>query len=636
MSRFAAFLDRRAGHGRFADRVEADLARRTGGSAAHWSEDGVSLWQGRPRGGRARVQALGPLRLAGELDLTDLPALRGLLGADPDSDAAGLILAAWARWGEAALDHLCGSFAFVLWDDRTRRLTAVRDRFGVHALTYATTAHGAVFGSDLSTIIAGLDDVPEIDPLWVSGFLSGFALDMVSSAWRGVHRLAPGHMLTMDAQGKVQVRAWYRLEAARPTPAHEAGEALRAALAHATDEACKAEPTATMLSGGLDSSTLSLLSVRQGECRPALSLRYQDPDLDEGRFIGDVLTRAQGRLEPVSLPGEDADARLFDLERQLDFQDQPFFAPGLSRNQQLHRAARDLGYHAILNGHGGDEVIGGTTGDIALMAQGRTWPLAIALSIRHARFGNEPVGPALGHLLATNGRHGFGRIGRMASRHLSEDTGPTEDPRALVHPDLAHRTHLNDHLRELHRPAPQEPEVPPGVHIHAEMVAGPMAAVGFEILGRAGQAESVREKYPFFDHRVVELCVWQPPRAKVANGQPRSLLRHAMRGVLPDSVRLRRDKANFLQGFWTSLQRDPQGRFASFAQDPGPLQGWVDAATLAADARHLASTADPSPHAAFRLWRALCLATWLDRGAAPNLGATLLSDKSPAPVFVSS
>lgn len=632
MTRFAALLDHRQSRAQRALRIAGDLTRRTRSQPASQDTGDIRLWQCGGPGTRApRVHALGPLLLVGELALTDLSDLRGALAADPQTDPADLVLAAWSRWGEAALDRLNGAFAFVLWDGRAQRLTAVRDRFGIHPLAYAITAQGWVFASDLSTVLAGLDATPDTDPAWVADFLSGHYLDMVATAWRGVSRLAPGHLLTLDADGARTLRVWYRLEASAP-PATDGGPgpALHAALAHATTEACAQGPTATMLSGGLDSSSLALLSVgADGPARPALSLRYRDPALDEGRYIDSVLQKAGGRLDPVFLPGEAADEDIFRLDQQFDWQDQPVFAPGLNRNHHLYRAARGLGYGAILDGHGGDEIIGGTLYDIAQLARGWHWPQALGLAARGARFTGGSVLDATAFVLAMNGKRGFGRLGRKILRRAAAGS---DHPRGdLVDPELARATRLDERLRDLDRPDPRDRDLPEHVGRHARLIAGPMPAVGFETMSRAAQAESMQVRYPFYDHRVAELCIWQTPAIKVAHGQPRALLREAMRGVLPEAVRLRADKANFLNGFWTALRRDPEGRFAALSADAGPLRGWVDPVTLREDTAYLARAPEPEPQTAFRLWRMLCLAVWLERGAAPAPAALL----RPSPVFTS-
>ena len=56
--------------------------------------------------------------------------------------AAELIARAWARWGEEALQHLLGDFAFLLWDGNSRSLTLARDFFGERPLHYRLERQG--------------------------------------------------------------------------------------------------------------------------------------------------------------------------------------------------------------------------------------------------------------------------------------------------------------------------------------------------------------------------------------------------------------------------------------------------------------------------------------------------------------
>lgn len=612
MTSFAALLDPRPVQPQAALRIMADLTRRTGGPPRQHDAQGLRLWQGAPDSGPATIYHSGPLVLVGDLALTDLATLRSALAAPPGTEAGDLILTAWARWGEAALDRLNGAFAFVISDQRNGQVTAVRDRFGICPLAYAITAHSIILASNLSTVLAGLDETPPVSADWVGDFLSGECVDRASTAWQGVLRLPPGHLLQHHADGTSTLRAWYRLEATSPPPKSD----LRELLAHATHQACAMGPTATMLSGGLDSSTLALLSVDgTARPRPALSLRYRDPKTDEGRYIDSVLAQARGGLDPIFLPGELADDAIFDLDPQLDWQDQPFFAPGLNRMHLLYRKARALGCSAILDGHGGDEVIGGTLRDVAVLAQGRGWPTALRLAAKIARFTQESPFQGMAFVLAMQGRHGFGRLGRHLLRQsLGRNAGPDPD---LVNPELARQIRLQDRQRDLSRPDPRDRDLPESVRRHARMIAGPMAGLAFETLSHAAQSEHMQPRYLFYDHRVAEFCIWQPAGAKVAQGRPRALLRDAMQGVLPDAVRLRRDKTNFLGGFWATLRRDPEGRIAALTTDHGSLADWVSTATLRADIAQLSQSPDPQPDVAFRLWRAVCLARWLERGAVP-------------------
>lgn len=628
MNRLAAILSLRAAGSDIAlsadpaiaaaHRVEADLAQRNGPAGRADVDSGLLMQAGT---GAPRRQ--GPLTLVGDLSLTDLPDLRRTLAADPAADSADLVLAAWLRWGEAAPERLNGAFAFLIHDRRTGTVTAVRDRFGVRPLAYAVRGGRVVIGQDLSTVLAGLDTDPGPDPAWVTDFLTGRPTSAENTAFRDVHRVPAGHMLVVSRDGEPDIRSWYRLDrTTSPDIGGDRAEALCAALAHATTEACRLAPTATMLSGGLDSSTLSLLSVGDRAAppmpRPTLSLRYRDPALDEGRFIDAVLARAGGRLQPMSLPGE-ADAALFDLDPLLAEQDQPVFAPGMTGNRALYRAAQAAGCLAILDGHGGDEVIGGAFSDIGwLIDQGR-WSDALRMAVRYARFTDSPPREAVGLLLAWRGRRGFGRLGRWLAPQGSQ--GAT-DWRSLVDPALAESTDLVDRFRRQHEAdTTAAAGLPPWVAQHAAQLSSPMIAAGFEVLDRSARSIGVTPLYPFYDHRVVEFCVWQPGPERIADGQPRALLRQAMRGVLPESVRLRRDKTNFLTDFWAILKQDPAGRMAALRAGPGVLEGWTNQATLGRDLARLESDAAPDPQTAFRLWRAVWLAAWLERLRTPAMPA---------------
>jgi asparagine synthase (glutamine-hydrolysing) len=62
-------------------------------------------------------------------------------------------------------------------------------------------------------------------------------------------------------------------------------------------------------------------------------------------------------------------------------------------------------------------------------------------------------------------------------------------------------------------------------------------------------------RHPFLDHRLVDLVVNLPTETKIANGWTKYILRKAIR-ELPDGIRWRRDKQNFLVPEQAWLQRE--------------------------------------------------------------------------------
>ncbi|MDB6454800.1 asparagine synthase-related protein [Falsirhodobacter sp. 20TX0035] len=551
----------------------------------------------------------GPLSLCGDLGLTDIPQLRADSGHGTDADPAQMVLSLWARHQEGALHRLNGCFAFTIHDARTGETWAVRDRMGVRPLAYAVEADRIVVASTIRLVRLGLSGATDIDRAWMADFLCGQDTSHERTAHAQIRRLPPGHLLRLSANGTLTTRGWYSLHERIVPSEADGAEALHEALRHATREACAGRSIATFLSGGLDSSTLSLLSVGPGEERAALSLRYDNPALDEGVYIDAVLAKSRGALIPENIPAADVAP---DLRALLTDNDQPLFAPGLPGNRHLYLASRRMGYRDVLDGHGGDEVIDGGLRSLMHIAGRGAWGPALGLAWQHARFTGVSPTSVWMQLVAARGPRLLAALARRASRAPHHDR---LEWRALLDPALVADTDLVARVQALHSPVGGD--LPEGVRAHLDTMTAPLLSGALEVLDVAARSAGVTPHYPFYDHRVVELCVAQPDHALIAQGQPRSLLRRAMRDVLPEKVRQRRDKIDFLPNFWARLQRDPDLR--RLLVDPQPLQGWVNIDTLRADGTLLQSDS-PDPGAAFRIARALALATWFDlREAAPLL-----------------
>ena len=58
-------------------------------------------------------------------------------------------------------------------------------------------------------------------------------------------------------------------------------------------------------------------------------------------------------------------------------------------------------------------------------------------------------------------------------------------------------------------------------------------------------AFSIESRVPFLDYRLVEFCFQIPYLEKIKHGMTKAILREAMSGILPESIRHRRDKQGF-------------------------------------------------------------------------------------------
>src|SRR5688572_18521515 len=76
----------------------------------------------------------------------ELKAKGEVFHTDSDSE---VLLRAYMVWGEACLDRFLGMFAFLIWDERDKRLFVARDRFGIKPLYFAANANGVAFASEI-------------------------------------------------------------------------------------------------------------------------------------------------------------------------------------------------------------------------------------------------------------------------------------------------------------------------------------------------------------------------------------------------------------------------------------------------------------------------------------------------------
>jgi asparagine synthase (glutamine-hydrolysing) len=210
----------------------------------------------------------GRLWLAGRIRLDAREILRERLTQAGVAHAGALAdpllcLHAYATWGEGFLDRIAGDFSFVLWDEARQSLLAVRDRFGVRPLFHARAGAAYLMSDSLDWLARRLGD-GELDDYWVSDFLIlGFSREVERTAYRNIHRLAPGHVLRLADVGATLRRYW-RLSADEPLHLRDPrdyGERFRELARLAIADRLPAGTVGISMSGGVDSTALAACTL---------------------------------------------------------------------------------------------------------------------------------------------------------------------------------------------------------------------------------------------------------------------------------------------------------------------------------------------------------------------------------------
>ncbi|MFY8142006.1 MAG: asparagine synthetase B family protein [Caulobacter sp.] len=469
-----------------------------------------------------------------------------------DAPDAALILHAWHAWGEAAPEHLIGDFAFAIWDSRTERLFAARDQFGSVPFYFARTADGLVFGNAVPALLAhpGLDR--SINPLAVADYLMfGYSLDPTKGFHRDIDRLPPAHGLIFEA-GAVRTRRYWTLPEAgdRETTARSDGEIVEgfgALVEEAVRDRTRAARVATTLSGGMDSTLITAMAMREPATRIEAYSFGSDwlmPDTERhwawrcAHHLGlpfHSISIEGGYLDP---PG--GHWRL-PPEPRMELKYSAFHMVG----DRLAAA----GTRVLLMGMGGDSVVAGGphhwAGLMRRGAYGRLYGEALTFWRHHRR--RPPLRTAWLH-------------GRQAA------VGPITAP---LDPDFVREHRLQERWREGHSAFARDPRENMALHpFWTEMfVASHPESTGLP----------VRVRQPFFDVRLLEASMRMPPSPWQFG---KAILRTIGEGLLPDDI-VRRPKTVFgANPGWEAARRGLEPWLADLP-NAVELEGYVDRKQLA-------------------------------------------------------
>ncbi|MGB8509114.1 MAG: asparagine synthase (glutamine-hydrolyzing), partial [Pyrinomonadaceae bacterium] len=289
----------------------------------------------------------------------DLEARGHKFKTQSDTEA---IVHAYEEYGESAVEHLRGMFAFAVWDARARKLFIARDRVGKKPLYYTLTPDGAfLFGSELKSLLQHPQFRREINLEALDAYISfGYVPDPLS-IFRGVHKLAPGHFLTFES-GRVSVERYWDFTYDGPTEAPRPAEDYVAELRALLDEAVRIRlvadvPLGAFLSGGVDSSTVvGLMARHTGQPVKTFSIGFREDSYDELKYARlAALHFATDHHEFVVTPD------ICRVVEQLAWHfDEPFADSSAIPTYIVSKLAREH-VKVVLSGDGGDELFAGYT-----------------------------------------------------------------------------------------------------------------------------------------------------------------------------------------------------------------------------------------------------------------------------------
>ena len=264
---------------------------------------------------------------------SELAALGHVLRGDSDTE---VVLEAFLEWGERAVHHLRGEFAFAIVDKAADRVYLARDPLGVKPLYWSRQDGHLYAASELKALVPVGDQIHEIPPGhhgWGSPTEDPFATAYVD-------------LLSMG-NGDEPVEG-----------VDDAARQVRAALEDSIRVRLDTDLTVgVVLSGGLD-STLTLLHVR--EMHPdCVAFTIGTPDSEDVAYARRVARDLGVEHEVITLnPGE---IRLPDVREAIRMSELTEYGDVINAviSRPLFARVHSRGIKIVLCGDGSDELFGG-------------------------------------------------------------------------------------------------------------------------------------------------------------------------------------------------------------------------------------------------------------------------------------
>ena len=477
--------------------------------------------------------------------------LRAALGfAGTDATPAELVLHAWLHWGEDCVARIDGDFAFAIHDPRRQLLFIARDRMGVRPpYIHYQPGKQLVFGTSSHAVLAHPQVPGDLNQARVADYLLELAgkglegLDFISTFHSTVLRHPPRQTTTITPR-KQRARQYWSLEpgSAGTLPRSDAEwvEALDAVLESAVSRQRHGSGrVGSMLSGGMDSTALAMIAADQLQAAgsPPLhtfsAIDSSRADCLETRAILACIQRPglQPHLFDIAQPG----ALQHAMEDFLDSFNEPFDMGMALLDAQYLSAAR-AGVDAVIDGIDGDTLFS-ATGVVQHQVRTGHWLAAWANIRGMQRIWNGSL-PQYLRMFAVPGLapDWLRRMRSSRQRHCVAAI-----PDTPMSTDFLTRNGIADRLRQYDIDNASAAALDP-VERRCHSLMRSQHASALERYHRVASRHGVTPLHPFFDRRVLELGVHVPGHLRLRDGRTKAILREAMRGRMPEAVRLRTDK----------------------------------------------------------------------------------------------
>lgn len=444
------------------------------------------------------------------------------------------ILHAYEEYGDDCVDQLRGMFGFAIWDGRKRRLLLARDRLGVKPVYYYRNGRFLAFASEIKSLLE-IPSIPrEVNLEALDMYLSLRYVPGPQTMFKNIFRLQPGHILVAGDHGVRTTKYW---DIDYPDPEPRTPEYLLERFRDLLEESVRLRllsevPLGVFLSGGLDSSAIlaTMSKIAGGDRVKTFSVGYEASGAEEEAANEFEYARLATDAFACEHHEYRLDAKNFaefvpDLVRYLD---EPLADPSCIPLYFISKLAREH-ITVVLSGEGADEILAGYGIYGRMLALDRIYRGSGALGRLAPWIARLTPSERLRHYVRMCGQpletryrgvsRGFSAEGKL--RLVGEDRMEQSERRL--------QEIFGGYFKTVEKASPLDQML----YVDAKVW------LPDDILIKADKmtmANGLELRVPFLDHKLVEFAATLPNASKIHGKGGKTLLRSAMRGVLPDAI----------------------------------------------------------------------------------------------------
>ena len=458
-----------------------------------------------------------------------------------------VILHAYEQWGKECLDRFNGMWSFCIWDERKKQHFVSRDRFGIKPLYYYSNASVFIFASEIKALLA-TGSVPREPsyPAIYDYLVHGQFGNTEQTFFEGIQQLAPAHYMEIDTiSGKINLQCYWQLDIDKETTIIK-DEDYRERFLELFKDSVRLRmrsdvPVGAFLSGGLDSSSIVCVmdKLRHASKDTSSNLHtitniYESKAFDETKFVHSIVNKADIDVYYAYPKGSEMKK---DLDSIMRAQEEPVGCARVYSQWEQYKKAKECGLKVVLDGQGGDEILGGYTFFYGY------YYAQLLKKMRLFRFIKE---------LSVFPKNGQGSMNALLVDIFKKAL--PQSLRMLVWKTLISnekmRNGVDEGFASKFKKVSNFSKAPAvrNKNLFKDIIYKNIPLFlqqAFKITDRTASYFAIENRTPFMDYRLATFALQTPDQQKIRNGVRKHLLREAMKEILPEDVRTRRDKMQF-------------------------------------------------------------------------------------------